>query len=111
MLGSEIVGPASRANWKEFNKEEERQDCGLLNLLSIVKMDHLLRKVLDVFQMLVEVPVDGGELNDGGSVALLKVLVDVRPETLLSLTRCVQVPQLVHRLTFHLFKHMHTSSV
>ena len=53
MLGSEIVGPASRANWKEFNKEEERQDCELLNLLSIVKMAHLLRKVLDVFQMLI----------------------------------------------------------
>ena len=52
MLGSEIVGPASRANWKEFDKEE-RQDCGLLNLLSIVKMAHLLRKVLDVFQMLI----------------------------------------------------------
>ena len=63
-------------------------------------MAHLLRKVLDVFQMLIQVPVDGGELDDRGSVLALEVFVDVSSEALLSLPVAVQFSQISNLFPF-----------
>jgi hypothetical protein len=53
------------------------------------KFRHLLRELLNISEMLVQVSVDVGQLDDVGGVTTLKVFADDFAETLLTLTLAV----------------------
>ena len=66
------------------------------------KKSYLLRELLYALEVLVEVPVDLGQLDDGARVLALKVLVDVLAEALPTLAEGVQLTEGRHTVVLQL---------